>query len=462
MAGGPDTSIVVCNFGTHSVRIGFAGDAVPFYDEPSTVWAAPEAPGGPAAGGSRKRPRPTTGRRIFFAAGAAPAGCEVTSPVKAGLVSDWDAAWAHIERALSRADGEAAPPSAAAQAALAAPSSSLPSSSTSSSCPGGGSGGSLRRSALQGRRLLVVDNLLAPRAAREAWAEEALAWRGAAGISFIREPVAICFAHGFVSGLVIDIGASGCRVTPVEAGYPLVMAHRQSTVAGDFMDLATSVITRSSVGKASTCPVDPASLLATDASARALLDSARSLREATADCCQPLLAGDGTFDLAKPPLVPKPVVVGPHRLSGEARARLGDVLFREDAPDTPASTAADESSSEFPALPPGAATIPMMVAASLFACEESARRACGEAVLLTGGVSRTGHCADRLSWELAQPDALAAGLAVHLLPVPLSEVTHSPWMGGSIIASAGTLPDLFISAKEWDSGDASKLLARCI
>ncbi|KAA0145954.1 hypothetical protein FNF29_02196 [Cafeteria roenbergensis] len=180
MAGGPDTSIVVCNFGTHSVRIGFAGDAVPFYDEPSTVWAAPEAPGGPAAGGSRKRPRPTTGRRIFFAAGAAPAG------------------------------------------------------------------------ALQGRRLLVVDNLLAPRAAREAWAEEALAWRGAAGISFIREPVAICFAHGFVSGLVIDIGASGCRVTPVEAGYPLVMAHRQSTVAGDFMDLATSVITRSSVGKAST------------------------------------------------------------------------------------------------------------------------------------------------------------------------------------------------------------------
>ena len=232
-AGGPDTSIVVCNFGTHSVRIGFAGDAVPFYDEPSvsvvpacclrcrpqpacllgwvalclptsfaltvptvctvsqTVWAAPEAPGGPAAGGSRKRPRPTTGRRIFFAAGAAPAGCEITSPVKAGLVSDWDAAWAHIERALSRADGEAAPPSAAAQAALAAPSSSLPSSSTSSSCPGGGSGGSLRRSALQGRRLLVVDNLLAPRAAREAWAEEALAWRGAAGISFIREPVAI-------------------------------------------------------------------------------------------------------------------------------------------------------------------------------------------------------------------------------------------------------------------------------
>ena len=270
------------------------------------------------------------------------------------------------------------------------------------------------------------------------------------------------FAHGFVSGLVIDIGASGCRVTPVEAGYPLVMAHRQSTVAGDFMDLATSVITRSFVGKASTCPVDPASLLATDASARALLDSARSLREAAADCCQPLLAGDGTFDLAKPPLVPKPVVVGPHRLSGEARARLGDVLFREDAPDTPASTAADESSSEFPALPPGAATIPMMVAASLFACEESARRACGEAVLLTGGVSRTGHCADRLSWELAQPDALAAGLAVHLLPVPLSEVTHSPWMGGSIIASAGTLPDLFISAKEWDSGDASKLLARCI
>lgn len=270
------------------------------------------------------------------------------------------------------------------------------------------------------------------------------------------------FAHGFVSGLVIDIGATACRVTPVESGYPLVMAHRQSTAAGDFMDLATHIITRPSTEEPSASAVDPGSLLASDASAREKLARARSLREAAADCCQPVLAGDGTFDLRKPPLAPKPVVVGPHRMSGEARARLGDVLFRDDGPDLPADAAADVGGSKFPALPPGAATIPMMVAASLFACEESARSACGEAVLLTGGVSRTAHCADRLSWELAQPDALAAGLAVHLLPVPLSEVTHSPWMGGSIMASAGTLPDLFIGAKEWDSEDTSKLLARCI
>ena len=83
-----------------------------------------------------------------FAASAAelPPGSSATSPVQAGIVTNWAAAWAHIDRAVGR---------------------------------------------VEGKRLMVVDNTLAPRSSRERWAKEAFGSRGFVGISFVRGPVAL-------------------------------------------------------------------------------------------------------------------------------------------------------------------------------------------------------------------------------------------------------------------------------
>lgn len=120
-----------------------------------------------ATGERPAKPRPVSGRRIYFSQSVAPSGCVVTSPVASGLIHDWDAAFAHIERALERADTESAPASSSSSTARAT------------------------ESRLRGRKLLIVDGALAPRGAREQWAVEAIEHRGATGVCFIREPAAI-------------------------------------------------------------------------------------------------------------------------------------------------------------------------------------------------------------------------------------------------------------------------------
>jgi len=250
------------------------------------------------------------------------------------------------------------------------------------------------------------------------------------------------FAHGMASALVVDVGATSARVTPVEGGFPLRMGLRQSGVAGDFMDKVTASLLMGSSA------VDRSS---SRAEQRERNRDARSLREAAAHSGLPPLDASGAFDATRGLTDPPSTTACGKRVPGRARRAVGGVMFRDD----------DEGFSGVPERPAGSGTLQSLVAAALFAVGDSARVHCGEAVLLTGGAARTAGCADRLAWELAKPDALAAGLDFHLLPVPLSEVTTSPWMGGSVLASAGTLPDLFISAEEWAAEGAKLLPDRC-
>ena len=98
-------------------------------------------------------PHPASGRKVSFSSDPS---LRLTATVADGIIADWDAAWGHIERALS-----------------------------GSKHPGAGSSG------MAGRRLVVVDSILAPRSEREAWAAGAMERRGATGVCFVREPVAV-------------------------------------------------------------------------------------------------------------------------------------------------------------------------------------------------------------------------------------------------------------------------------
>jgi hypothetical protein len=79
------------------------------------------------------------------------ASASAVSPVQSGIVTDWGAAWAHIARAVGD---------------------------------------------VRGKRLVIVDSILSPRAARDRWAKEAFETHGVNGICFLRDPVAVWCVFG--------------------------------------------------------------------------------------------------------------------------------------------------------------------------------------------------------------------------------------------------------------------------
>lgn len=90
---------------------------------------------------------------------------------------------------------------------------------------------------------------------------------------------------------------------------------------------------------------------------------------------------------------------------------------------------------------------------SLMACDDSAREACAAATLVLGGVSSSTGLVDALTERLQRSDgsgsALPIGVEAHLLPVPTDETRSSAWIGGSILACMGTMPDLWLTRRQW-------------
>lgn len=282
------------------------------------------------------------------------------------------------------------------------------------------------------------------------------------------------FAHGLTSALVVDVGASKTSVTPVENGFQVMMGHKRSGVAGDFLDSVAAALVPGlaprRAGRAAASPewLDP--LAAHTAAQREALerqrhDAARSLREALGSCGAPALTPEGSFDMEAAVTTPGAATTEDGgTVPGEARLAMGQPLLMAPGPSGtgPGAEGATDLSRLLPARPAGSSALAELVVSSLAGLDDATRSACGEAVLLTGGAACTAHCADRLGLELERLGGSAAlGVSLYLLPVPLEETVLSPWMGGSIVASAGTLPDLFVSADEWAKLGREELHRRC-
>ena len=69
----------------------------------------------------------------------------------------------------------------------------------------------------------MVEQALAPREQRCAWAEELLEGAGASHLHVARGGVLALYAHARTTGLVVDMGWSGTTITPVADGFPFMM-----------------------------------------------------------------------------------------------------------------------------------------------------------------------------------------------------------------------------------------------
>jgi hypothetical protein len=279
------------------------------------------------------------------------------------------------------------------------------------------------------------------------------------------------FAHGLSTALVVDLGATSVEITPVESGYPVMMGFKRSVVAGDFLDQTLEGCMRHITTPPVAIPPTPR----VESFGRLSHAGVRRVRERLVDAREIPLTEAGTFDFRARLLTPsdEKVRVGSTEsvVSGSWRGVLGDVLFSSDLL-APLAVVADAATAgrpgafgsippdHLPTYPLGHQPLHDLVAGSLVSCDEGTRAGVGDAVLLTGGLSCTPHLADRLNWELERLDIMATGIHAHLLPVPAAETSTSPWIGGSILASAGTLPDLFVTVDEWRR-DPAVLHVRC-
>ncbi len=104
----------------------------------------------------------------------------------------------------------------------------------------------------------------------------------------------------------------------------------------------------------------------------------------------------------------------------------------------------------------GALGLADMVQESIMACEPETRRDLLTNVTMTGGVSATEGISDRLFKELvARGDTL--GSRPKMAAASSQERTVGPWLGGSILASLGTFPDIWFSRAEYAEYGAKML-----
>ena len=55
-----------------------------------------------------------------------------------------------------------------------------------------------------------------------------------------------------------------------------------------------------------------------------------------------------------------------------------------------------------------------------------------------------------------------AGARMRFVPAATADLRCGAWVGGSIVASMGTFPDLWVSKAEWEEYGEAILLRKCV
>ncbi len=225
---------LVVDFGCGTTKIGFSGQDVPASVLPSVVgMPSPSliesgAGAGAASKASPEKSAPVSWWRRRHARGNGerylanptdhPLPGVAYKPINdpnTGLITDWDAALAQYEWALTQRLG-------------------VRLRSGGGDIPGLGEGSELPDSSAY--PVLMAESAYASKADREKWAQILFEEYDVPGVFMSRTGVLALYANARVTGISIDVGAGGCTVTPVQEGYPLLGGLRRSNVGGLALD----------------------------------------------------------------------------------------------------------------------------------------------------------------------------------------------------------------------------------
>ncbi|XP_019613169.2 actin-like protein 9 [Rhinolophus sinicus] len=369
----PKTSAVVIDMGTGTCKVGFAGQAQPTYTVATVV-------------GCQWKKSATMGQAVLesFVGEAARACPELTlvQPVRNGIVVDWDAAeliWRHVmEHDL--------------------------------------------RVATRDHPLLFSDPPFSPTTNREKLVEVAFESLSSPAMYVASQSVLSVYAHGRVSGLVVDTGHGVTSTVPVFQGYHLPHATERLDLAGTHL---TAFLAETLLGAG--LPLGQQDLHTVEKIKHQYCYVASDFRKEQArpehECRQSLKLPDG-----------RAVTLGKELF------QCPELLF---------------SPPEMPGLSP--VGIPTMVKQSLHKVPQEVRADVAQNVLLCGGSSLFLGFPGRFQEELLGTLAPEA----HAVVVARSTRNFSVWIGGSILASLRAFQSCWVLREQYEEQGPYIVYRKC-
>lgn len=440
MYGGDEVSAIVIDLGSHTCKAGYAGEDAPKAVFPSVVGAIDQMDIDDSANAERNSgsaidsknnvdSNKGKGKRKLYV-GTQSLGfrrdhMEVLSPLKDGVVVDWDivdSIWDHAFRECLLIDPKEHP------MLLAEPSSNT-------------------------------------QQQRERTAELIFEKYKVPALFLAKNAVLTSFALGRATSLVVDCGGGSTTVAPVHDGYVLQKGVTTSPIGGEFL---TNCLMKSLESKGITIKprysfkrkeIRPGEFQIVD------LDFPNTT-ESYKLYCQRVIASDIKECVCRAPDTPydesaySNIPMTPYELPdgqvieiGADRFKTPDVLFNPSLVQTIPGMESFAENIPFRGLP-------QMVIDSINKCDVDIRRELFSSILLAGGTASMQQLKERLEKDLLEESPQAARVKV-VSSGNATERRFSVWIGGSILASLGSFQQMWFSKSEYEEHGASYIQRKC-
>ncbi|CAN0916048.1 Actin-related protein 4 [Linum grandiflorum] len=439
MYGGDEVSAIVIDLGSHTCKAGYAGEDAPKAVFPSVVGAIDQMEIDDNTNGEKNsavdsktglKDSERKGNRKLYV-GSQSLGfrrdhMEVLSPIKDGVVVDWDivdSIWDHAFRECLLVDPKEHP------MLLAEPSSNS-----------------------QQQRERTVELMF------EKYNVPAL--------FLAKNAVLTSFASGRATALVVDSGGGSTTVAPVHDGYVLQKAVTSCPIGGEFLSdcLLKSLESKGVVIKPRYSfkrkETRPGEFQAVDVDFPNTTESYRlySQRVIASDIKECVCrAPDTPYDEASYsniPMTPYELPDGQTIEIGADRFKIPDILFN------PSLAQTIPGIESFAEVAPNVRGLPQMVIDSITRCDVDIRRELFGSILLSGGTASMQQLKERLEKDLAEESPQSARVKV-LASGNSTERRFSVWIGGSILASLGSFQQMWFSKAEYEEHGASYVQRKC-
>ncbi|XP_042017132.1 actin-related protein 4-like isoform X2 [Salvia splendens] len=434
MYGGDEVSAIVVDLGSHTCKAGYAGEDAPKAVFPSVVGSIDEmetddADNANKNSGSAQESKSKSKSKFFVGSqdlGFRRDHMEVLSPMKDGVVVDWDMVegiWDHALRKCLLIDPKEHP-------------------------------------------MLFAESCSNSQQQREKTAEIMFEKYQVPALFLAKNAVLTSFASGRATSLVVDCGGGSTTVVPVHDGYVLQKAVSTSPIGGDFL---SDCLLKSLESKGLSIKpryafkrkeVRPGEFQIVDLDLPNTTESYKlySQRVIVSDikecvCRAPDTPYDDT-SYSNIPMTPYELPDGQTIEIGADRFKIPDILFN---PSLALTIPGMENSIEITSYAHG---LPQMVVESISKCDVDIRRELYSSILLSGGTASMQQLKERLEKDLLEESPQAARVKV-LASGNATERRFSVWIGGSILASLGSFQQMWFSKSEFEEHGASYIQRKC-
>ncbi|KAL3512278.1 hypothetical protein ACH5RR_024995 [Cinchona calisaya] len=435
MYGGDEVSAIVVDLGSHTCKAGYAGEDAPKAVFPSVVGSidhqmeVDEPYNADKNSGSVSDSKSKSKRKLYVGSqglGYRRDNMEVISPIKDGLVADWDiveSIWDHAFKDCLLIDPKEHP-------------------------------------------MLLAEPCVNTQQQREKAAEIMFEKYQVPALFLAKNAVLTSFASGRATSLVVDSGGGSTTVAPVHDGYVLQKAVATSPIGGEILTdcLMKSLESKGIVIKPRYSfkrkEIRPGEFQTVDLDLPNTTESYKLY-------CQRVIASDIKECVCRAPDTPyddssySNIPMTSYELPDGQTIEIGADKFK--TPDilfNPSLAQTIPGMENFAEITPSVRGLPQMVLESINKCDVDIRRELFSSILLAGGTASMQQLKERLEKDLLEESPQAARVKV-LASGNATERRFSVWIGGSILASLGSFQQMWFSKSEFEENGASYVQRKC-